>query len=453
MSAGIVLVGRPNVGKSTLFNCLARARDALVADVPGMTRDRRYGVVDLGGRRATLVDTGGFGADADGLSDQVFEQALCAVQEAALAALVVDAVTGQTVEDRRLLDWLRALDKPLMLIVNKADGAPAAEVAAEFASLGVFRSQAVSALHGQGIAQLRAALAALLPDVAEPPARRSGPVVAVIGRPNVGKSTLVNRILGAQRVLTAVESGTTRDSVHVPFRRGSRAYTLVDTAGLRRRARPAGTAERLSALKALEAVHRADVALALINARDGVVAQDVQLLNYALDAGCGLVVALNQWDGLDAGARRRALGGLDHALRSVDFVDRRCISALTGEGVPGLFRLIDRVHASATAPLSTARLTRLVREACAERPPPMRRGHRPKLRYAHAGGKKPPVVVLHGAGADQLPAHYRQYLRRWLRQRLSLVGVPLRLEFVAGGNPYAERAAPRRAAPRRRARA
>ena len=448
MNANIVLVGRPNVGKSTLFNCLARTRDALVADVPGLTRDRLYGVADLGARRVALVDTGGFVSQAAGLSAQLVEQVRVAVREATLVLLIVDAVSGLVVEDERLLAWLRLMDRPLFLVVNKVDGQPPAEAAAEFHSLGIAHWQAVSALHARGIARLRVALSERLPEAhAEEPPAHGGPVVAVIGRPNVGKSTLVNCILGEERVLVRDAPGTTRDSVFVPFRRRDRDYTLMDTAGLRRRVRVADGPEKLSALKALESLDRADVALLLLNAKEGIVSQDTYLLNYVLDVGCGLVIAVNQWDGLGVDARRRVLNGMDHALRFLDFVERRCISALTGEGVPGLFGLIDRIHASAKAPLSTARLTRLVREACEEQPPPLLRGRRPQLRYAHVGGNKPPMVVVHGARADALPASYRRYLNRWLRRRLSLVGVPLRLEFVAGDNPYAGARGASRAGP------
>ncbi len=441
MIPAIAIVGRPNVGKSTLFNSLVRSRDALVADVPGLTRDRRYGIATLDSRRATLIDTGGFESDAAGLAAQVAGQTRRAAQEAALILLVVDAAGGLTVEDERLAAWLRRLSKPAWLVVNKADGADGADAAAEFQALGLARWQAISALHGRGLAALRAALAEALPDAAaEPPASpKNGPMVAVIGRPNVGKSTLVNRMLGEERMLVRDAPGTTRDSIDVTLRHRGRPYTLVDTAGLRRRPRIVDTVEKFSALKALQAVERADVSLLLVNARDGVVSQDLQLLNYVLDAGCGLVIAINQWDSLDASARRAAKAGLERSLRFLDFAEMRYISARTGFGVLSLYRLIDRVHASATATLATPRLTRLVREASVERPPPLRRGRRPKLRYAHAGGNSPPVVVIHGARAEDVPAHYQQYLRRRLRERLSLVGVPLRLEFSAGENPYAGR--------------
>ena len=397
MNANIVLVGRPNVGKSTLFNCLARTRDALVADVPGLTRDRLYGVADLGGRRVALVDTGGFVSQAAGLSAQLVEQVRVAVREATLVLLVVDAVSGLAVEDERLLAWLRLMDRPLFLVVNKVDGQPPAEAAAEFHSLGLAHWQAVSALHARGIARLRVALSERLPEAhAEEPPAHGGPVVAVIGRPNVGKSTLVNCILGEERVLVRDAPGTTRDSVFVPFRRRDRDYTLMDTAGLRRRVRVADGPEKLSALKALESLDRADVALLLLNAKEGIVSQDTYLLNYVLDVGCGLVIAVNQWDGLGVDARRRVLNGMDHALRFLDFVERRCISALTGEGVPGLFGLIDRIHASAKAPLSTARpdplgarsLRRAAAAVAARAPAPAALRACGRQQAAHGGGAR-----------------------------------------------------------------
>ena len=458
MEPVIVLVGRPNVGKSTLFNQLTRSRDALVADFPGLTRDRQYGLGRVGERRFIVVDTGGMGETEEGVYAGMQAQAERAMAEADVLVLMVDARVGLTPGDQQLADRLRRTGRPLALAVNKVDGLDERSAAAEFHALGLGEPQLLAATHGRGVAQLVEALFDRLPAAAaepeEPPAAEApGVRIAVVGRPNVGKSTLVNRILGEERVLVFDQPGTTRDSIFVPFQRDGRDFTLIDTAGVRRRARVQEAVEKFSVVKTLQAIEQADVAIAVVDAREGIGDQDAHLVGYVLEAGRALVLAVNKWDGLDPSARAEARRTLQLKLGFADFGAVRFISALHGTGVGLLLEDCLRAEAAARRQMETAEVTRVLQDAVTAHPPPMVQGRRIKLRYAHQGGRKPPVIVVHGTQTERLPAAYRRYLVNVFRRAFDLRGTPIRLEFRTGENPYAgrrNRLTPRQAERRRR---
>jgi GTP-binding protein len=415
----------------------------LVADVPGLTRDRRYGVARLADRAFIVVDTGGLGGPADELDGLMAAQSRVAMEEADIVVFVLDAREGLTANDELIGAELRRLGKPILLAVNKIDGLDERTVTAEFHQLGLGEPLALAAAHQRGVSRL---VEQVLEQVAEgsaaPADEDSGPAVAIIGRPNVGKSTLVNRLVGEQRVLAYDSPGTTRDSVRIPFERDGRHYTLIDTAGIRRRGRIRDAVEKFSVIKALEAIERSQVVIVVLDARQGIADQDLSLIGHVLEAGRALVVAVNKWDGLEEAQRDAVRAELRRRLAFLDFVELHFISALHGSGVGLLLESVDRAHEAATSKLSTPELTRILAEAVQAHQPPTVRGRRIKLRYAHQGGQSPPVIVIHGNQTGQLPASYKRYLVNVFMERLGLHGTPLQLELRSGDNPYAGRRNP-----------
>lgn len=441
----VALVGRPNVGKSTLFNYLTRSKDALVADFPGLTRDRQYGQARRGERPFLLVDTGGIVDEiGGGMDEAAMRQVDLALEEADLVLFLVDARAGLNAADEAIAQRLRRTAKPILLLANKIDGINAGVASAEFHALALGDPALLAAAHGTGVEQLLQRVEALLPPPAEEAEALipSGIRIAVVGRPNVGKSTLVNRILGEERVVVYDQPGTTRDSIHIPFERHGRRYTLIDTAGIRRRSRVDEMVEKFSVIKALQAIDQAHVVIYLIDASEGVTDQDATLLGQVLDAGRALIIGLNKWDGLSGDQRQLVRKQLDLRLGFVDFAERHCISALHGSGVGVLFDRVDEIYAAGQRDLSTPLLTKLVQEAQEAHQPPLVKGRRIKLKYAHQGGNNPPVIVIHGNQTDSLAESYRRYLVNFFRHRLRLQGTPLRLEFRSSDNPYKDKPNP-----------
>jgi len=438
----IALVGRPNVGKSTLFNQLTRSRDALVADLSGLTRDRKYGEGSLDGRPFIVIDTGGITGEEEGIDAAMAAQSLQAIEEADRVLLLVDARAGLTPQDQQLVDHLRRTGRPFRLVVNKIDGLQESVATGEFYQLGVPDLHAIAASHGRGV---RALIESVMVDF---PAQQAETIeapaedrirVALVGRPNVGKSTLVNRLLGEQRVVVYDQPGTTRDSIFIDFSRDGVAYTLIDTAGVRRRKNVREAVEKFSIVKTLRAIEAAHVVVLLFDAHEGLVEQDLHLLGHCIEAGRALVLAVNKWDGLESDARERIRSELDRRLGFAQYADIHFISALHGTGVGHLYRSIDAAYRSATRQLGTSLLTRILEDAVAEHPPPMINGRRIKLRYAHAGGRNPPLIVIHGNQTAKVPASYARYLQKTFSRELQLVGTPVRIEFRTGDNPYGGR--------------
>ena len=438
MLSTVALVGRPNVGKSTLFNALTRTRDALVADLPGLTRDRRYGYARIRDRDVLVVDTGGLAGGADPLARLVSEQAGLAVEESDLVVLVLDARAGLTPGDQRIAERLRRSGKPIVVAANKVDGLDEAIATTEFHGLGFGEPIPTAAVHRRGVGRLSAALAERLPPAGQGAGHRreDGVRVCVIGRPNTGKSTLVNRLVGEERVLADDMPGTTRDSVEVPFEHGARRYVLIDTAGIRRRSRISQAVEKFSVVKSLEAIADADVAIVLLDAGAGPSDQDASLLGLVLDAGRAPVVAVNKWDLPDREARGTLRRELERRLAFAPFCPVCRISALHGTGLGALMRGVDACHRSAFVKLPASGLTRALGHAVDRSPPPLVRGRRIKLRHAHQGGSNPPVIVVHGNQTELVPASYRRYLAGRFREAFDLVGTPLRIELRTGENPF-----------------
>ncbi|WP_240127043.1 ribosome biogenesis GTPase Der [Thermomonas alba] len=436
----VALVGRPNVGKSTLFNALTRSRDALVHDEPGVTRDRHYGVCrQREGRPFVLVDTGGIAGEEDGLAGATARQSRAAAEEADLVLFIVDGREGASALDDDILQWLRKLAKPTLLVVNKIDGIDARAALAEFARYGVADMLPVSSAHRTGLDALLTRVTALLPEVGHAQMLDDDPErirIAFVGRPNVGKSTLINRILGEERMIASEVPGTTRDSIAIDLERDGRKYRLIDTAGLRRRARVEEAVEKFSALKTLQAIEQCQVAVLMLDASEGVTDQDATVLGAVLDAGRALVIALNKWDGRSDYERQQAEALAARKLGFVDWAERVRISALHGSGLRELFRAIHRAHASATREFSTSEVTRALEAAYAANPPPVVRGHVAKLRFAHPGGATPPTFVVHGTRLKTLSGTYQRYLENFFRKRFKLVGTPIRFVFREGSNPY-----------------
>jgi GTP-binding protein len=433
----VALVGRPNVGKSTLFNYLTRTRDALVADYPGLTRDRQYGRVKRGQRDYFVVDTGGIVETDAGIDEQAMRQVRIALREADAIVFLVDSRAGLNVGDEAIAQRLRRTGKPVILAVNKIDQASLLDTATEFHAMGLGEPHAISAAHAQGIDDLLDAVEERLPVEVEPEDRDEGGIrIAVIGKPNVGKSTLVNRLLGEERVVVFDQPGTTRDSVEIPFERHGQRYTLIDTAGIRRRGRIAETIEKFSVIKAMQAIEKAHVVIFLIDSREGVTDQDANLLGMVLEIGRGLIVGLNKWDGMTPDQRDETRRQLDLRLQFIDFAEKYCISALHGTGVGHLFDAVREVYASTMTDMGTSRLTRLLQEAVTAHQPPLVRGRRIKLKYAHQGGSNPPTIVIHGNQVDEIPGSYKRFLINHFRQALEITGTPIKLEFRAGENPY-----------------
>jgi len=434
----IVLVGRPNVGKSTLFNRLTRTRAAIVVDIPGVTRDRHYGRGRSGDRAFLVVDTGGIEtSSAQGMTAEVARQTELALAEADAIVLLTDAREGSTPQDMVIARQLRATGRPVWLAVNKAEGLDRTLAAAEFHELALGEPWPVSAAHGDGVPALIEAILSRLPRAEEDSeAAEAHPRIAVVGRPNAGKSTLANALLGQDRMITSPIAGTTRDSIYVDFERNGRTYTLIDTAGLRRRARVSEAIERFSVLRAMQAIEEANVAVLVIDATEGPSDQDATIASHVLTAGRALVVAVNKSDALSSGARAQLRLEVERRLKFLDFAKVHYISARAGSGLDGLMRSIDEAHRSAFIKMPTPRLTRLIREAIAAYPPPRKGMNRPKLRYAHQGGSNPPLIIVHGTGVEGLPESYRRYLEHRVRAEVRLSGTPLRIEFRQGVNPF-----------------
>ena len=435
----VALVGRPNVGKSTLFNRLCGGRDALVADFPGLTRDRRYGRAEVAGRSISVVDTGGLGdmaANDPEMAGAVAEQVWQAIDEADVAVMLVDAQVGASATDEEIAGRLRRRGKAVLLVANKADGTDPA-VAHDFWGLGLGEALPLSALRGRGMGRLRTVLAEMMPpqDDAGQEEAESGVRVAIVGRPNVGKSTLVNRLAGSDRQVVLDRPGTTRDAIDI--RVGD--HILIDTAGLRRRSRVSEAIEKFSVIKSLEALERAHVAVLLIDAEEGLVDQDLHLMRHAIDAGTGLLLAVNKWDGLSPERRKTVRSTLDRRMDFAPWVSIRYISALTGVGVGKLMGLVDAIHSAAAFDTSTPQLNRILEEAVRAHAPPMVHGRAVKLRYAHKAGAHPPTLMLHGNRTEALPASYLRYLENRFRAALNLAGTPLRIETRTGENPWGDR--------------
>ena len=448
----IALVGRPNVGKSTLFNRLTKSRNALVADHPGLTRDRHYGRARAGERAFIIVDTGGFEPIATtGILFEMAKQAKAAIAESDAIIFIVDARSGLAPQDQAIAELLRKSGRPVVLAVNKAEGLPPERTVAEFHELGLGEPLPISAAHGENVRDvvdiaLDRCGAPTADDAAgeadgAPPERRIK--VAVVGRPNVGKSTLVNALLGEERVIAFDEPGTTRDAIHLDFERGERRYTLIDTAGVRRRGKVSETVEKFSVIKTLQAIEDANVVVLLLDAPAGIAEQDAHLAGHILEAGRALVVGINKWDAADADARAAVRRDFERKMGFLAFAEQHAISARDGRGVEAVLRSVDKAYAAAMARLPTPRLTRALQLAVARQQPPRAGVVRPKMRYAHQGGVNPPLVIIHGSALAHVPDAYRRYLEHFFTDAFQLRGTPLRIQFKTGVNPYADSTARR----------
>ncbi|MBY5948211.1 ribosome biogenesis GTPase Der [Photobacterium rosenbergii] len=467
----VALVGRPNVGKSTLFNRLTRTRDALVADFPGLTRDRKYGKAELEEHEFIVIDTGGIDGTEEGVETKMAEQSLAAIEEADVVLFLVDGRAGLTSSDEAIAKHLRSREKPTFLVVNKIDGIDADSACAEFWKLGMDGMYQIAAAQNRGVtALMERALAPFADDLKAKAEEDSDEVfiedltsvediekanlseadaeaaykrlqeqpikMAIIGRPNVGKSTLTNRILGEERVVVYDMPGTTRDSIYIPMEREGQEYVLIDTAGIRRRKNMHEAVEKFSVIQTLKAVEDANVVLLVIDARENISDQDLSLLGFALNAGRSLVIAVNKWDGLDNEVKERVKSELDRRLGFVDFARIHFISALHGTGVGHLYESVQEAYQSATKRISTSMLTRIMQMAQDDHQPPMIRGRRVKLKYAHAGGYNPPIIVIHGNLVNELPGSYKRYLMNYYRKSLEMMGTPIRIQFQSSDNPF-----------------
>ena len=474
----VALVGRPNVGKSTLFNRLTRTRDALVADFPGLTRDRKYGHAHIAGHEFIVIDTGGIDGTEEGVEEKMAEQSLLAIEEADVVLFLVDARAGLTAADIGIANYLRQRqNKTTVLVANKTDGIDADSHCAEFYQLGLGEIEQIAASQGRGVTQLMeqvlapfaerlesadeieptsedaqdeweqaldfdfAESTALIDEALEDEAEEQDKniKIAIVGRPNVGKSTLTNRILGEDRVVVYDLPGTTRDSIYIPMERDGQAYTLIDTAGVRKRGKVHLAVEKFSVIKTLQAIQDANVVLLVIDARENISDQDLSLLGFILNAGRSLVIVVNKWDGLDQDVKERVKSELDRRLDFMDFARVHFISALHGSGVGNLFDSVKEAYACATQKMTTSMLTRILQMATDEHQPPMVAGRRIKLKYAHPGGYNPPIIVVHGNQMEKLPDSYKRYLSNYYRKSLKIIGSPIRLLFQEGSNPFAGR--------------
>lgn len=437
----IALVGRPNVGKSTLFNYFTRSRDALVANYPGLTRDRQYGRVKRGNRDCLVIDTSGIADETDGIDAVAIRQVQAAIDEADIVLFMVDAKEGLNASDEVIARQLRKKAKKVILVCNKIDGKNIDHVSAEFHTLGIGLPVPVTATHGRGVTQLLELVDALLPAQGddEEADRPKGIAIAVVGRPNVGKSTLVNRLLGEERVVVFDEPGTTRDSVFIPFDRDGEHFVLIDTAGMRRKARISDVVEKFSVIKTLQAIEQANVVIYLIDASEGITDQDASLLGLVLEAGRALVIGLNKWDGLSSDQREKVKRQLELKLPFLEFAEKYFISALHGTGVGNLFDVVDDLYAASMVDMSTSKLTTILKEAIAQHQPPLVKGRRIKLKFAHQGGHNPPIVIIHGNQTSEVPSAYKRFLVNWFRDKLELEGTPIRIQFRSGVNPFKER--------------
>jgi GTP-binding protein len=433
----VAIVGRPNVGKSTLFNRLTKTRDAIVSAFPGTTRDRQYGDVKLEGRHFIIIDTGGITDETDAMGDHITQQALQAMEDADKILFLVDARASITPEDRAIADTLRRLGKPIILAVNKTDGLDPQISVSDAFELGLGTPLPIAASHGNGVRHL---LVSLFPEAntqpEEQPKGEQGIKLAIVGRPNVGKSTLTNRMLGEERVIVHDSPGTTRDSIFIPLERYEQRYTIIDTAGVRKRKNVSELPEKFSIVKTLQAIEGANVVLYVVDARLGVSEQDLKLLGFILECGKAIVIAINKWDGMTEDAREHARATIDRHLDFVRFARVHFISALHGSGVGNLFDSVQEAYQSAMKKLSTPQLTRLLEQAQATHQPPLVKGRRVKLRYAHPGGHNPPIIVIHGTQLDALPESYRKFLAHFYQKKLGMFGTPVLIEFKTSENPY-----------------
>ncbi|MDR2678790.1 MAG: ribosome biogenesis GTPase Der [Zoogloeaceae bacterium] len=439
----IALVGRPNVGKSTLFNRLTRRRDALVANVAGLTRDRHYGRGRFGEDHFLVVDTGGFEPLVrEGILKEMARQTEQAIAEADAIILVVDGRDGLMPQDKEIAAKLRRLERPVRVAVNKTEGMERGMVAAEFHELGLGTPFAISAAHGDGVHPLmESALSALVTEEAENAAAEEetqGLKVALAGRPNVGKSTLINALLGEERVIAFDMPGTTRDAIDIPFTRGGRDYRLVDTAGLRKKGKVFEAIEKFSVIKTLHAIEDAHVVILMLDARQDIADQDAHIADFVLQSGRALVVAVNKWDGLDSYVKAQIRAAITRKLKFLEFARIHFISARENIGLDALFKSVDAAYAAATAKLPTPKLTRVLADAVARQAPPRHGTTRPKMRYAHQGGSNPPIIVIHGNALEHIPESYRRYLENIFRETFRLTGTPLRIQFNTSHNPYAQ---------------
>jgi GTP-binding protein len=445
MKPVIALVGRPNVGKSTLFNRLTRSRDALVADLPGLTRDRHYGEGRVGDRPFLVIDTGGFEPVAkDGIMFQMALQTKQAVAEADVVVFLVDGRQGMTPHDKTITDFLRRSGRPVLLVVNKAEGMKYTSAVSDFYELGLGDPYAISGAHGDGVHDLvqealDKAFASRPADADELLPSERGIKLALVGRPNVGKSTLINTLLGEERVIAFDMPGTTRDSIEIPFERDGKHYTLIDTAGIRRRGKVFEAIEKFSVVKTLQSISEANVVILMLDAQQDISEQDAHIAGFILESGRALVLAVNKWDGLQSHQRDQVKNDMDRKLDFLGFAKTHFISALQGTGIGPLMKSVDAAYAAATADLSTPKLTRALQEAIEKQEPKRKGGLRPKMRYAHQGGMNPPVIVIHGNSLDAVSEPYKRYLEKHFRDTFSLVGTPLRIELRTGKNPFDKR--------------
>ena len=451
MKPTLVLVGRPNVGKSTLFNRLTKTRDALVADQPGLTRDRHYGHGKLGSKPYLVVDTGGFEPLAkDGIMHEMARQTEQAIAEADAVIFLVDGRTGVTALDKDIANKLRKIERPIIVAVNKAEGMDRGVVVADFHELGLGDPVAISATHGEGVRHLVEHVLEDWPEAEEAESPDSALRVAIVGRPNVGKSTMINALLGEERVIAFDQPGTTRDAIHIDFERGGKPYTLIDTAGLRRKGKVFEGIEKFSVIKTLQAIEDAQVVILVLDARQDISDQDAHIAGFILESGRALVVAVNKWDGLDAYRRERIKEALEAKLKFLEFASFHYVSALKGQGLATVFRSVDAAYKAATATLTTPRLTRALIEAVSRQSPPRSGLFRPKLRYAHQGGRNPPLIVIHGNALDKIPDAYRRYLEHSFREVFRLQGTPLRIQFNTSENPFSDQKPDPQKRPRRK---
>jgi GTP-binding protein len=438
----VAIVGRPNVGKSTIFNALTRTREALVANIPGVTRDRQYGISRVGPAPCLLVDTGGLISNAEGIDYLTAQQVHQAIDESQLVLFVVSARDGLTAEDENIAALLRRASKQVLLVANKIDGVDVETALADFASLGMGDLLPITATHRRGLDAMMKAVDALLPEQTEfedPEEDTERLRLAVIGRPNVGKSTLVNRLVGEERVMAFDQPGTTRDTISVMLERDGQNYELIDTAGVRRRSRITEAVEKFSVIKALQAIERAHVVILMLDASEGLTDQDTTLLGHVLTQGRAMVIALNKWDGLDPDHRKQVKSELDRRLQYVTWAQRVTLSALHGSGIQELMRAVKTAWRSALMEFSTPELTRVLQTAFDAHQPPMKLGRTAKLRYAHAGGKLPPRIIIHGSRTDTIPDGYRRYLANKFISHFKLKGTPLVIQFRDSDNPYKDR--------------
>ena len=440
MKPTLVLVGRPNVGKSTLFNRLTKSRDAIVADMPGLTRDRHYGHGKLGKKPSLVVDTGGFEPLVkEGILHEMARQTEQAIAEADAVIFVVDGRTGLTPHDKEIANKLRRIDRPVFVAVNKAEGMNSGMVEADFHELGLGEPNAISAAHGEGV---RGLVEMALESFSEPEDdewHSDAVRVAIVGRPNVGKSTLINTLLGEERVIAFDAPGTTRDSIEIDFEKGGRKYVLVDTAGMRKRGKVFEAIEKFSVVKTLQSIEDANVVILMVDAQADVSDQDAHIADFVVQSGRALVVAVNKWDGLDAYTREQTRQILQRKLKFLEFAKFHFISARDNIGLDNLFRSVDSAYAAAMAKLTTPRLTRVLIDAVAKQAPAKHGLFRPKPRYAHQGGSNPPIVVIHGSAVEHITDSYRRYLEHTFREAFKLQGTPLRIQFVSGKNPFADK--------------